>query len=83
MSTGLAFQFRIEFEPFGILPGFKDRFEAALRYEAVLGKGLDCYVGAFGGSQFTYGTVFRPGGDVTLEEPQGVRGVDKRPARRL
>jgi hypothetical protein len=70
MAEGLGFQFSIEFDPFGIPRGFKDRFEAALREEAVLGKGLKCYLGALGGNRFTYGFVWRPGGDLTLEDRQ-------------
>ena len=70
MAEGLGFQFSIEFDPFGIPRGFKDRFQSALREEAVLGKGLNCYLGALGGNRFTYGFVWRPGGDITLEARQ-------------
>ena len=70
MPEGLGFQFSIEFDPFGIPRGFKTRFESALREEAILGKGLDCYLGALGGNQFTYGFVWRPGGDITLGDRQ-------------
>jgi hypothetical protein len=68
MAEGMGFLFSIEFDPLGIPRGFKDRFESALREAAVLGKGLQCYLGALGGNRFTYGFVWRPGGDVTLED---------------
>jgi hypothetical protein len=70
MARGVGIQFQIEFDPFGIPRGFKDRFESALREEAVLGKGLKCYLGALGGDRFTYGFVWRPGGDISLEDRQ-------------
>ncbi len=70
MAEGLGFQFVIEFDPFGIPRGFKDRFESALREQAVLGRGLKCYLGALGGNRFTYGFVWRPGDDFTLEDRQ-------------
>src|SRR4051794_19313245 len=68
MSEGTEFLFSIEFDPFGIPPGFKNRFQSDLREKAVLAKGLKCYLGALGGDRFTYGSVWRPGGDITLED---------------
>lgn len=68
MAEGKGFQFSIEFDPFGIPRGFKDRFESALREDAIVGKGLKCYLGALGGNRFTYGFVWRPGGDITLAD---------------
>jgi hypothetical protein len=70
MAEGLGFQFVIEFDPFGIPRGFKDRFESTLREQAVFGKGLDCYLGALGGNRFTNGFIWRPNGDITLQDCQ-------------
>lgn len=68
MAEGLGLQFVIEFDPFGIPRRFKDRFESALREQAVFGKGLDCYLGALGGNRFTYGFIWRPKGNITLQD---------------
>jgi hypothetical protein len=70
MAEEIGFQFVIEFDPFGIPPGFKTRFELSLREEAVLVRGLKCYLGALGGNRFTYGFIWRPEGAVTLEDRQ-------------
>jgi hypothetical protein len=70
MAEGLGFQFSIEFDDFGIPPGFKERFESTLLEVAVRAKGLDCFLGALGGISHTYGFLWRPGGDITLEDRQ-------------
>jgi hypothetical protein len=70
MADAMGFRFSIQFDPLGIPRGFKDRFEAALRDEAVRGQGLDCQLGNFGGNRVTYGFIWRPQGDITIEDRQ-------------
>jgi hypothetical protein len=39
-----------------------------LREESVVGRGLECYLGALGGNRFTYGAIWRPDGNLTLQD---------------
>lgn len=64
-----AFRYMIEFEDFANPPGKKAVFEQSLR-DFAGGVGLDCTIGALGGTARTYGCVSQLEADVTADDRQ-------------
>jgi hypothetical protein len=65
MAGKLAFAVKVTFTEAANPPGTKGRLEDELR-QFVLGLGLECYLGPFGGTTTTYGFIWADDGERDL-----------------